>query len=139
MELEQCNADAIFAAVISTFEKYSIPLQNIIGFASDNAAVMMGNINGVKPKFQQIIPNIFVMGCLSHSLHLCASKACTMLPNSVEDFARRLYNYFAHSAKRQHEFKEYQQFVQAEPHKLLRPSQTRWLSLEAAVNRILQQ
>lgn len=85
---------------------------------------MMGHLNGVKAKFMEILPNIFVMGCLSHSLHLCASKACASLPNEVEDLARSIYNYFAHSAKRQHDFKEFQQFVEAEPHKLLREFQS---------------
>ncbi|CAH1106766.1 unnamed protein product [Psylliodes chrysocephalus] len=139
IEVVSATADSIFKAVISLIEKLNIPIANIIGFSSDNASVMMGHINGVKAKFMEIIPNIFVMGCLSHSMHLCASKACAKLPNEVEDFARNIYNYFAHSAKRQHDFKEFQQFAEAEPHKLPRPCQTRWLSLEAVVNRILEQ
>lgn len=139
IELSLATADAIFQAVINIFKRFDIPITNIIGFSSDNASVMMGHLNGVKAKFMEILPNIFVMGCLSHSLHLCASKACASLPNEIEDFSRNIYNYFAHSAKRQHEFKEFQQFVEAEPHKLLRPCQTRWLSLEAVVNRILEQ
>jgi hypothetical protein len=50
-----------------------------------------------------------------------------------------MFNYFSHSAKRQHDFKEFQNFVDAEPHKMLRPCQARWLSLQAVVNRILEQ
>lgn len=139
IELEQATADAIFKAVLNVFSKFDIPVTNIIGFASDNASVMMGHLNGVKAKFQEIVPNIFVMGCVSHSLYLCASKACASLPNEVENMARNIFNYFAHSAKRQHDLKEFQEFVEIEPHKMLRPSQTRWLSLQAVISRILQQ
>jgi hypothetical protein len=139
IELETATAEVILKAILNLFQKYNISVSNIIGFASDNASVMMGNLNGVKARFQNIIPNIFVIGCLSHSLHLCASKACASLPNQIEEMARGIFNYFAHSAKRQHDFKEFQNFVNAEPHKMLRPCQTRWLSLQAVVNRILEQ
>lgn len=139
IELSAATADVIFNTVVDYFAKYNIPITDIIGFASDNASVMMGHLNGVKAKFQEKIPNIFVIGCLSNSLHLCASKACSFLPDQVENMARNIYNYFSHSAKRQHELREFQEFVNAEPHKLLRPSQTRWLSLNAVVNRIMEQ
>lgn len=138
-EVSQATAEAIFNTVVSAFKKHSIPIHNIIGFASDNASVMMGQINGVKARFEQILPNIYVMGCLSHSLHLCASKACSSIPSNVENFIRSVYNYFAHSAKRQREFVEFQQFANVEPHRLLRACQTRWLSLNAVVARVVEQ
>ncbi|VEN52684.1 unnamed protein product [Callosobruchus maculatus] len=131
IELTTSSAEDIFKATVGIFHKFDIPLENIIGFASDNASVMMGQFNGVKAKLKGVIPHVFTIGCLSHSIHLCASKACSHLPDSVENMTRNIYNYFSHSAKRQHDFKEFQQFVDAEPHKLLRPCQTRWLSLEA--------
>ena len=36
-------------------------------------------------------------------------------------------------------FEEFQAFVECKPHKLLKASQTRWLSLEACINRLLEQ
>lgn len=44
-----------------------------------------------------------------------------------------------YSFKRQHEFQEFQHFVNTKPHKLLQTSQTRWLSLHACVKRINEQ
>lgn len=55
----------------------------MIGYAADNAAVMMGNIGGLKRK--RTVPNLFVMGCICHSLRLCSSNACLILPRTVED------------------------------------------------------
>ena len=41
--------------------------------------------------------------------------------------------------KRIREFEHFQVFVESKPHKLLKACQTRWLSLEACVNRLLEQ
>lgn len=38
-----------------------------------------------------------------------------------------------------HNYHEFQHFCEVEPHKLLKPSVTRWLSLEMVVNRIVEQ
>ena len=73
------------------------------------------------------------MKCLCHSAHLCASHACEKLPRAVEDFVRDIYSHFCHSAKRLAEYERFQHFTNTEPHKLLKCSQTRWLSLEQCV------
>lgn len=43
------------------------------------------------------------------------------------------------SAKRQAQFVQFQAFLDVEPHKMLHPSQTRWLSLATVVSRMLEQ
>ena len=48
-------------------------------------------------------------------------------------------NYFCHSSKCQAEFRAFQSFAEVEPHKLLHPCQTRWLSLHACVSRVIEQ
>ena len=45
---------------------------------------------------------------------------------------------FSHSAKRS-EYEKFQHFAQTEPRKLLKPAQTRWLSLEQCIQRIIEQ
>ena len=52
---------------------------------------------------------------------------------------RDVYNYFSNSAKRQEQFRVVQHFCDMEPHKLLRPCQTRWLSLHSCVSRLIEQ
>jgi len=44
-----------------------------------------------------------------------------------------------YSFKRQSHFKEFQVFLDSKPHKLLQPTQTRWLSLHQVVKRVLEQ
>ena len=82
------------------------------------------------------IPHLFVMRCICHSAHLCASHACEKLPRAIENVVRGVYSYFSHSAKR---LAEFQHFAQVEPHKILKPAQTRWLSLQMCVSCFLEQ
>ncbi|KAJ8968820.1 hypothetical protein NQ314_002082 [Rhamnusium bicolor] len=79
------------------------------------------------------------MKCICHSFHLCASYACEKLPQEVEQFCREVYNYFSNSPKRAGELKEFQYFANTSPVKILHPSQTRWLSLEFVLKRLLSQ
>ncbi|XP_018567959.1 uncharacterized protein LOC108908408 [Anoplophora glabripennis] len=97
----------------------------------------MGNIKGLKSKLKNLSPNLVSIGCTCHSLHLCASYASKKLPDEVEQFARDIYNFFSNSSKKQIELNECQVFAEEKPTKILYPSQTRWLSLRAVVNRIL--
>lgn len=133
------NAKKLYNTVIDSFKKFDIPMENIIGFGSDGCNAMMGRNNSVSSRFRQDFPGIIVIKCICHSLHLCASDACKELPLNCEKLARNIYNFFKSSSKRQSEFKEFQHFAEVDVHKILRPAQTRWLSLNAVVQRILEQ
>lgn len=139
IKIENATANGIFAAISKCFEENKIPGNNLIGFGADNASTMMGNKSGVQQKLLEFNPDLYVLGCTCHSLNLCSSAACTKLPNAVEELTRDIYSYFSHSSKRIESFTEYQLFTETETHKILRPSQTRWLSLQSVVNRILEQ
>ncbi|CAB3226664.1 unnamed protein product [Arctia plantaginis] len=73
------------------------------------------------------------------SLHLCASDAAKEIPTECEQLARDVYNHFKSNSKRQSQFKAFQNFVEVDVHKILRPAQTRWLSLSSVVDRLLEQ
>ncbi|KAL5237061.1 hypothetical protein ACI65C_004471 [Semiaphis heraclei] len=121
------------------FNTNNIPYKdNLIGFASDGANVMFSCKHSVKTLLEEV-RGIFLVKCICHSIALCASYAAEKLPNTVEDLIRDIYTYMKLSYKRQSEYKEFQVFVDAKPHKLLQASQTRWLSLHSCVKRILEQ
>lgn len=100
---------------------------------------MVGRFNSVTTKLQSQIKNLFTLKCICHSFSLCASNAFSKLPRGVEDLVRKIYNFFSNSPKRVDTLKEFQTFTDTPIHKILHPTQTRWLSLESAVNRILEQ
>ena len=136
---EGATAERIFDAVIKSFQDEEIDLNNVIGFASDGCSTMMGGHNSVAQRLSSLLPGIIIQKCICHSLHLCASQAYSQLPSRCENLARSIYNYFKNSSKRQAQFQEFQDFCNAETHKILRPYQTRWLSLLSVVKRIIEQ
>ncbi|XP_050516405.1 uncharacterized protein LOC126891268 [Diabrotica virgifera virgifera] len=130
----------LYEKIINFFTKHDIPYKtNFIGFASDGASNMVGIRNSLVSRLQENIPGIFTVKCICHSFHLCASYACKKLPEEVEQLTREVYNFFANSPKRVEELKEFQEFVNVAPAKILHPSQTRWLSLESVIKRLLNQ
>ena len=100
---------------------------------------MFGENQSVVALLKKDAPHVFAMKCSCHMIHLCASYACLKLLKTLEDSCRNIYSYFSRSSLRQKEFQEFQEFVNANPHKLLGISQTRWLSLESCVRRVLEQ
>lgn len=55
----------------------------------------------------------------------------------IEGTARDIYNFIQNSPKRLNLFTDLQILLEYNPRKMLHPSQTRWLSLEATVNQLL--
>ncbi|CAH0560650.1 unnamed protein product [Brassicogethes aeneus] len=138
-DIPTANAENLYRALISSLSSRNIPLTNVIGFGSDGCNVMMGDIDSVKTRLIRDFPGIIIVKCVCHSAHLCTSEACKQLPEGVEQLARDIYNFFRYSDKRQFDFRNFQSFAAVEPHKILKPSQTRWLSLLAVVERIVEQ
>lgn len=140
LPVTDCSAVVLHQTCKKFFEKENIPYkENMIGFACDGANNMSGQNLSLTALFAKDIPNLFVMKCICHSFHLCASYACKQLPRGVEDFARDVYNYLKNSPKRLDDYKEFQNYLDIKPNKILHPSQTRWLSLLPVVERLIDQ
>ncbi|KAF0720235.1 Dimer Tnp hAT domain-containing protein [Aphis craccivora] len=134
---EGATAENLFNKVIQTFHQRNMNVENIVGFGSDGCSTIMGKHNSVASRFQILCLNIFIMKCICHSLHLCASEACKQLPRKTEDLARDIHNFMKSSSKRQAQLAQFQKFLDLDVHKILHPSQTRLLSLIAVVERIV--
>lgn len=81
------TAEHLYNNIITSFNEREIPMENVIGFASDGCSVMMGVNNSVSSRLKPDFPHITIIKCICHSLHLCASEACKQLPRTCEDFA----------------------------------------------------
>ena len=80
--------------------------------------------------------------CVCHSVQLAVSHSVEeTLPKSLDFLVRETYNWFGHSSKRQHMYKQLFATLNAGKHPLQIPRMcgTRWLSIEPAVSRILSQ
>lgn len=138
--IKDASAQSLFNSITDFFNTNNIPYHdNMVGFASDGANVMMGQHHSLSSLFKEEIPSLFIMKCICHSFALCCSYACKELPEGIENFVREIFKYFQYSSKKFEEYKSYQEFCKLKPHKLLHPAQTRWLSLVAVVRRVLEQ
>ena len=68
---------------------------------------------------------------------VCDAISC--IPSCVVNMTENLYWWFHHSAKRVAELHSFQEWLQTDGHKILKKVDTGWLSLEACVNRIIEQ
>ena len=138
VKVTAADANTIYAAIVQKLNNSTINYKlNLIGFAADGAANMTGKNHSVATLLKIDCPNMIVLKCICHSFALCASYACLMLPSRIETFVRDIYNYVSNSPKRISEFEQIMILLDDKPKKLLHPVQTRWLSLEKVVCRIL--
>ena len=100
---------------------------------------MLISRNSVLTRLKAKQPSLVYFHCNCHVAALIANHACGVLPNYLEDLTVQIWYYFQKSPKRQRTFEEFQAFVHCKPHKLLKAAQTRWLSLEVCVDRLLEQ
>ncbi|KAH7957122.1 hypothetical protein HPB52_015559 [Rhipicephalus sanguineus] len=137
-----CTADGIVAAVKSTLMEYCLKLERMRGVGTDNASVMTGINNGVHRKLKAEAPHLVLIRCVCHSLQLATSAATAeALPRILEYLIRETYNWFARFPARQMAYKKLYGLMNDgdEPLKIVQACRTRWLSLEIAVSRIVDQ
>lgn len=138
-ELAAGDATALFNCLKDCLTSENIPLSNFVGFSSDTTSKMVDQHHSVFSLLKAEIPDIVCVRCLYHLIHLAASKACLKLPRSVEDLLRNISSHFSRSCVRQETLKKFQEFHSTKLHKILSPSTTRWLSLQACIDRVLEQ
>lgn len=129
VETSEGTADHLYETLKTAITEKKIPLENLVGFFSDTTNSMFGENHSVVSLLKEELPQICAIKCSSYVIHLCASQACLKLPRSVEDLPRNLGSHFSRSSKRQHRLQEFQKFFDVEMHKILKTSNTRWLSL----------
>jgi len=139
-KLETCNAEGIVNALKKTLEKMRLDLKNLLAIGTDNASVMIGINNGVYATLKAEVPSLILIRCLCHSLQLAVSHAMTdTLPRNLEFLIHETYNWFSKSSMRQIKYTQLYETMNCgkRPLQILQVSNTRWLSIEAAVDRTL--
>jgi hypothetical protein len=78
------TAVGLFEAVKGTLEEAKIGWEWLLAFCGDNCAANMGERHSLKVLLQQVQRDLWVLGCLCHSLATVASVASKALPYSTE-------------------------------------------------------
>ena len=100
---------------------------------------MVGSNNSCYSRLKDTNPSIFLSKCVCHVAATCSSNAAKCIPDSVEELIHQVWTYFAMSGARCENYQLFCKFTDIEPMRLLKPAQTRWLSLEGCVSRVLAQ
>lgn len=116
----------------------------MLGIGTDNASVMTGVYNGVHKILQEQsdLKHLVLIRCVCHSLQLAVSSSSkNTIPRSVEFLVRETYNWFSISPKCRGAYKSVYQMINCgeKPLLITKVCATRWLSIEPAVSRILDQ
>lgn len=85
----------LYNLLTTSLDRLRIPLNNLIGFAADGASNIFGSNNSVCSRLSSNFPGITTIKCVSHSIHLCCSDACKVLPRQGEDLIRNVYSFFS--------------------------------------------
>lgn len=140
LESSDATGQAIYKMINEELLRLKISWNRCVSFSSDNAANMTGKNKGLAAFISNDSPHVKFMGCCCHLLHRALQKASKgAIPVDIEFFVIQIYYYLDKSSKRKHELVAYQQLCNEKVHKILKHVNTRWLSLETSLGRIIEQ
>lgn len=122
--------------LFETLEKNGLNTARMVGFSSDTCNVMFGVNHSVSTLLRQKVPQIITIKCGCHLLHLCSSYASKVLPDHLEDLLRTITSHFSHSPKAKNALSAFQDEMKLA---ILSPGQTRWLTREASIKRVISE
>lgn len=132
------SAKGILSTIQRSLENLGLSLDNVSAFSADNTNVNYGIHNSVYSKLKQCNANILRGNCHAHIVHNTVKYALDKLSIDIENIVLKVYSFFSLSAKRRESLKDFCEFCDVEFHDILRHVVTRWLSLNPAVTRLLQ-
>ena len=97
---EESTGENIFKVMDNELMKRAMPWDNCVGFCSYHASVMMGVHKGVVAHVIKKCPNVAVIGCPCHLIHLAAQRAASQLSVDIEDLLVDIYYNLEKSTKR---------------------------------------
>lgn len=141
IKIIECDAISVHAAIVNQLTIDGLKIENMIGIGVDGANVMVGKHNSVTAILKRELPDLIIIKCVSHSLHLCAEKASELLPRQLEFLVRETHNWFSYSPKRLDHYRALFETMNdnKSPKKIQGLSGTRWLARYQAITTILEQ
>lgn len=135
------TADNLYEDFTNFLSKVGLNLMKLVGIGTDGASSLCGTKNSLYTKLKQKIPNLILIKCVCHSLHLCSMKAMTSIPACVEFVIKETHNWFARSAIRWHQYEEIYKSKNGNnaPKKFPKVAATRWLLHESCIKTVCDQ
>ncbi|XP_071578842.1 general transcription factor II-I repeat domain-containing protein 2B-like [Temnothorax nylanderi] len=144
LEVERATAIDLHKSIVEYLQRIGIPLKNMVAIGTDGASNLCGRNHSVYTLLKCDVPNLQLMRCTCHSLHLCSSKASEELPGSLDFLVREVFNWFSISPLRKINYKKTFDLINSgndaqKFRQMIQLSRTRWLAFYNVVKRLLEQ
>ena len=81
---------------------------------------MLGKRNNVVSRLKERQPNLYILHCVCQISHLMVNDADKCIPSYIIGMTGNLFWWFHHSSKHVNELKSFQEWLDAEGHKILK-------------------
>lgn len=138
VEVDNASPERFYFTVKEMLKEKEIPLENILGFASDNCSALLGGNDGFPVHLVNEFPNVFILGCVCHSIALCSRIACKHLSPGLDSFLNEFCIFFSGRTKVPSQFHVLLELVQSLKRKPNTVSLTEWVSRQSVISEILE-
>lgn len=136
--IDVIDPDNLFKSILDFFTSINVPISNLLGFAADSCNLLLGKYSDVLLKLSQIVPFMYVSGCVVNSLHMCVCKAVSKLPDTYEKLCHDIYDYMYYKPQQVAGFEQVYPLFNVEIQDLVRINNAMWLSMSEVVTKIVE-
>ncbi|KAI5062885.1 hypothetical protein GOP47_0021432 [Adiantum capillus-veneris] len=99
---ESASTESLFDALVSYLKLVDLPMQKLVGIATDGATVMTGQHTGLVTRLREKVPHLISFHYIAHRQALVAGDAFKTNKEFkyVDKLARKVYEWTSRSAKR---------------------------------------
>ena len=98
------TAEVLHNAVTSYLNSLGVNVQKCFAIETDGASNLCGTNKSLYALMKRDNPNLMLLKCICHSLHLACSHASEELPSNIDYLIRETYNWFHRSALRRESY-----------------------------------
>ncbi|XP_016050983.1 PREDICTED: LOW QUALITY PROTEIN: zinc finger protein 862 [Miniopterus natalensis] len=126
------TVDGYFETVVSALDELDIPFRKpgwVVGLGTDGST-LLSRRGGLVEKFQEIVPQLLLVHCVAHRLHLAVVDACggIDLVKKCDRHIRTVFKFYQSSHKRLTELREGAAALEQEIGRLRDWSAVRWVA-----------
>ena len=138
LHVKSTNAEAITRALTTYISDKELEYTKLVGQGYDGASAFSGVHSGVQKRVRVHAAHALYIHCSCHRLQLASMQAAESIPAVKKMFGTmgNLWKLFYYSPKKAEALKEVQSVLNLPELKVVKPSDTRWLSHERCVRAI---
>ncbi|CAH0550488.1 unnamed protein product [Brassicogethes aeneus] len=141
--IDKATSDILAEEIKQYLNNIGLNLNKLIGLGTDGANNLCGKHHSVFTILKESVPQLQLVKCVAHSLHLCCCKSANVLPSAIDFLCKEIFNWFSNSALRRAAFKETFNLINinggSKFHNFIQLSDTRWLARANVLKVIIDQ